>query len=137
MTILTILIKSGTYNDFTTLALVTSGAIAVDFEVRIFAMNDAVWALRKDVIGHDTMIHSHFPEFSEKLAEASNVGKLVPWWSLLEDLKDFGELTINVCALVADITGLEKEDFAPIVDGIAGVAHFAADVDDSDFVISI
>ena len=137
MTVLTILIKSGTYNDMTTLALITSGAIAMDFEVRIFAMNDAVWAMRKDVIGQDTMIHSHFPEFSGKLADALNSGKLTPWWGLLEDLKDFGDLTINVCALVADVVGLEKEDFADIVDGIAGVAQFAADVDDSDFVLSI
>ena len=46
MTVISILIKNGTYNDFMTLSLISSGAVAADMEVRIFAMNDAVWALR-------------------------------------------------------------------------------------------
>ena len=133
--VLSILIKSGTYNDMMTLALLASGAVASDFEVRIFAMDDAVWALRKEVIGSDNVLHSHFPEYSEKLAESLNSGKVMPWWRLLADLKEMGELTITACALVADVVGLDKEDFSDLVDDIAGVATFAADIEDSDQVI--
>ena len=136
-TIITVLIKSGTFNDFQTLALLTSGFVAADFEVRIFAMNDAVYALRKDQVGTDTIVRSHFPEFSDKFSDSLNDGKAIPWWKLLADLKEFGEVTINVCALVADVVGLEEDDFHELVDGIAGVANFAADVDDSDFTISL
>jgi peroxiredoxin family protein len=134
---LTILVKGGTYNELMTLALIASGAIASDFEVRIFAMNDAVWALRKDVIGTDTVVQSHFPSYSEALSDALNEGKVQPWWELLADLKEFGELTITVCALVADVVGLSEDDFHEIVDEVAGVANFAADIDESDFVLSI
>jgi peroxiredoxin family protein len=134
---LTILVKGGTYNELMTLALIASGAIASDFEVRIFAMNDAVWALRKDVIGTDTIVQSHFPAYSEALSDALNEGKVQPWWELLADLKEFGELTITVCALVADVVGLSEDDFHEIVDEVAGVANFAADIDESDFVLSI
>ena len=135
--VLSILIKHGTYNDFMTLALIASGAIASDFEVRIFAMNDAVWALRKDVVGTDTVVVSHIPEYAERLSTALNDGKVIPWWELLEDLKEFGILTITVCGLVSDVLELSKDDFHSLVDEVAGVANFAADVEMSDNVISI
>jgi len=135
--LLTMLIKNGTYNDFMTLALIASGAIASDMEVRIFAMNDAVWALRKDMVGQDTIVSSHIPEYADKLSSALNEGKVIPWWELLTDLKEFGDLTITACALVADVVDLEKDDFHDLVDEIAGVANFAADVDISHNVISI
>lgn len=137
MTQITILIKNGTFNDFQTLALVTSGFIVSDFEVKIFAMNDAVYALKKDQVGKDMIVHSTYPEFSSKFSESVISGKAIPWWKLLADLKELGEITITVCALVADIVGLEKEDFHELVDEVAGVANFAADVDDSDFILTI
>jgi peroxiredoxin family protein len=33
--------------------------------------------------------------------------------------------------------GLKEDDFHEIVDEVAGVANFAADMDESDFVLSI
>jgi peroxiredoxin family protein len=137
MTVLSILVKNGTYNDFMTLSLIASGAVASDMEVRIFAMNDAVWALRKDVVGTDTTVHSHFPSFMGEITKSVSEGKIIPWWELLADLKEMGEMTITACALVADVAMIKKEDFHELVDEIAGVANFAADVDDSDFVLSI
>ena len=135
--VMSILVKSGTYNDFMTAALIASGAIASDFEVRMFCMNDAVWGLRKDVVGKDTLIQSHLPAYSEKLSDSLNEGKVVPWWDLLAQLKEFGDITITVCALVADVLELKKEDFHELVDEVAGVASFAADVDDSDSVVTV
>lgn len=137
MTVISILIKNGTYNDFMTLSLVASGAVAADMEVRVFAMNDAVWALRKDMVGTDTTVHSHFPSFASEISKSMSEGKIIPWWELLADLKELGELTITACALIADVALIKKEDFHELVDEIAGVANFAADIDDSDFVLSI
>lgn len=132
-----ILIKNGTFNDFQTLGLLVSGFVASDFDVKIFAMSDAVYALKKDVVGTDTEIRSHFSEFASKMGHELTEGKAIPWWKLLADMKEFGEIEINVCALVADILDLEKEDFHELVDGIQGVAAFAADTDDSDFTITL
>ncbi|MFV2015095.1 MAG: DsrE family protein [Candidatus Heimdallarchaeota archaeon] len=137
MTVLSILIKNGKYNDFMTMSLIASGAIASDMEVRIFAMNDAVWALRKDIVGIDTTVHSHFPSFASEITKSVSDGKIIPWWELLADLKEMGDLKITVCALIADVALIKKEDFHELVDEIAGVANFAADINDSDFVLSI
>jgi peroxiredoxin family protein len=135
--LMTILIKNGTYNDFMTLALIASGAVAIDMPVRIFAMNDAVWGLKKENVGHDTIVVSHNNDYAHKLSDALNGGKVIPWWDLLSDLKDFGELKITVCALVADILELKKEDFHELVDDIAGVANFASDVEEAHNVVTI
>ncbi|MCY3411873.1 MAG: DsrE family protein [Candidatus Heimdallarchaeota archaeon] len=137
MTVISILIKSGKFQDFNTLALLTSGFVAADFEVRIFAMDDAVYALKKDQVGKTIKVESDYPEYNEKLETSVKEGKAMSWWDLLADLKEFGDITINVCALVAEVVHLEENDFHELVDNIAGVATFAADVDDSDFVLSL
>jgi peroxiredoxin family protein len=120
-----------------TLSLIASGAVAADMEVKIFAMNDAVWALRKDMVGTDTTVHSHYPSFASEITKSMSEGKIIPWWELMADLKEMGEITITACALVADVAMIEQDDFHELVDDIAGVANFAADIDDSDFVLSI
>ena len=132
-----ILMKSGTLADFTTLSMIVSGFVASDFEVKIFCMGDAVYAMKKDQVGTDVMFTSNYPEFADNLTDALNARKVTPWWELMADLKDLGEVEIQVCALVADVVHLEKEDFHELVDGIAGVANFAADVDDADFALTI
>ena len=137
MTSMAILIKNGSYNDFMTLSLIASGAIASDMEVKIFAMNDAVWALQRDRVGKDLQVKSNFPEFTDVLTQSMSEGKVTPWWDLLADLKELGDLTITVCALIADVAKLEENNFHDLVDDIAGVANFALDVDESDFVIAL
>ena len=120
-----------------TLSLIASGAIASDMEVKIFAMNDAVWALQRDRVGKDLQVKSNFPEFTDVLTQSMSEGKVTPWWDLLADLKELGDLTITVCALIADVAKLEENNFHDLVDDIAGVANFALDVDESDFVIAL
>jgi peroxiredoxin family protein len=68
--------KNGTPNDFMTLNTIVSGALAFEFEVRVFAMNDAVWALRNDTIGLEKPINSYFPAYSELLSSARDNGSI-------------------------------------------------------------
>ncbi|MHA2232417.1 MAG: DsrE family protein [Candidatus Hodarchaeales archaeon] len=132
-----ILVTSGTYANMTTMSLLASGAIANDLEATIFFMEDSVWALRKDALGNDTSFHSTFPEVTEKYAAAQKEGKLVPWWELLPDLKELGDLKVFACAQALDVLGLEESDLADFVDEIAGVTMFLETVDQVDKVISL
>lgn len=137
MTKVAILVTSGTYANMTTMSLLASGAIANDMETTIFFMEDSVWALRKDSLGSDTSFHSAFPEVTEKYAEAQKAGKLIPWWELVPDLKELGELKVFACAQALDVMGLEESDLVDFVDEIAGVTMFLEVVDQVDKVISI
>jgi peroxiredoxin family protein len=137
MTKVAILVTSGTFANMTTMSLLASGAIANDMETTIFFMEDSVWALRKNSLGSDTSFHSAFPEVTERYAEAQNAGKLVPWWELVPDLKELGDVRVFACAQALDVLGLEEADLADFVDEIAGVTMFLEVVDQADKVISI
>ncbi len=137
MTKVVILVTKGDWGNMTVMSLVASGAIANDLDTSIFFMEDSVWALRKEQIGKDTELHSHFPEVVQKFTAAQNAGKLTPWWELLPDLKDLGEVNIIACAQALDVMELTKEDLADFVDDIAGVTTFMELVQNADKVISL
>ncbi len=120
-----------------TAAMIASGAVVSDIEVKIFAMEGAVFALKKDVYKTITGFDSPFPEYNEKMSKARDEGKLQPWYDLINDLKDLGELTFTVCALVTDLLELELEDFADVVDDITGVASYAADAAEADIFLTV
>jgi peroxiredoxin family protein len=132
-----IIVKTGKYSDWQTAALLASGAIASDFAVTIFAMNEAVWALKKDLLGTDVALESHFKDFETKMVEAISVGKTEPWWKLLATLKDMGELRVVACALVIEVLELTIEDLSDLVDEISGVAAFAALAREADVTITV
>lgn len=136
MSRLLLVCDSGATDKLQTVALLASGAITSDYEVMIFFMHDAVYALKKDA-SPEPDVTSVFPEVSEKVNQARKEGKLVHWKELLEDLKDLGELRIVACVQITEILGLEKDDLLPFVDDIAGVNTLAEEAMKADRVISI
>ncbi|UCG89583.1 MAG: DsrE family protein [Candidatus Heimdallarchaeota archaeon] len=133
---LVLVCDSGATDKLQTVALVASGAVTSDYEVLIFFMHDAVYALKKDAPAEPD-VTSVFPEVSNKINQARQEGKLVHWKELLEDLKDLGELQIIACVQITEILGLEKDDLLPFVDDIAGVNTLAEEAMNADQVISI
>jgi peroxiredoxin family protein len=89
-----IVVRSGSFSDWQAAALLACGAIASDFEVTVFALDEAVWSLRKEVVGKDTALRSHFQDFQTKMAEAIDVGHVEPWWALFRALKELGKLQV-------------------------------------------
>jgi peroxiredoxin family protein len=132
-----ILIKSGSYNSFMTMAMLASGAVANDISVKIFAMDEAVYALKKNVYDKNVHIYSTFEEFNLGIAEAIETKKTKYWWELLDELKELGEIEFYVCSLVADLLDLETTDFIPLIDGLSGVASFTADASEADIIITL
>ncbi len=119
-----------------TVAIIASGAVTNDIEVSIFFMHDAVYALKKDAPA-EPEVTSIYPVVAEKINQARKAGQLMHWKELLEDLKDLGDLKIIACVQITEILGLEKEDFLPIVDDIAGVNTLAEIAMRADQVITI
>ena len=136
MSKLVLVCDSGATEKLQTVALVASGAITNDYEVFLFFMHDAVYALKKDA-PPEPEVTSVFPEVSNKINQARQEGKLVHWKELLEDLKDLGDLRITACVQITEILGLEKDDLLPFVDDVAGVNTLAEEAMKADQVISI
>ncbi|MFW9992377.1 MAG: DsrE family protein [Candidatus Odinarchaeota archaeon] len=137
MTKLVIVIDSGSLEKLQTMSMVVSGAVASDFEVYLFFMYDAAYALRKDNPSSKLDQQSIYPEVTDKYKAARKEGKVHFWTEILEELKEIGELKIVACSQVSDITGLTKENLMTIVDDIAGVAALAEEIKDADNVIVI
>jgi peroxiredoxin family protein len=137
MPLMQIVVTKGAYSDWQTAGLLASGAIAADYRVIIVAMNEAVWALKRDLIGTDTALQSHFPEFQTKMAEGIALGKLEPWWKLLRELKHIGDLSVVACALVMEVLELTLDDLSDLVDEISGVAAFAVTAHEADVTITL
>ncbi len=135
MTKLLLVCDSGARDKLQTVAMVASGAVTIDYEVYIFFMHDAVYALKRDAPSEPD-VTSVFPEVSEKVNQARHEGKLVHWKELLEDLKDLGELRIVACVQITEILGLKKDDLLPFVDDISGLNTLAEEVMSADKVIS-
>ncbi|MFX1508189.1 MAG: DsrE family protein [Promethearchaeota archaeon] len=131
-----IVCSEGSFDKLQTAALVASGAIMNDHSVVMFFMHDAVWAMHKSNPSMKLKTNSVYPEVTEKVEKVRAEGKYVLWDSILEDLKDIGDLEIIVCAQIAEILGLSKGDFLPLVDQVAGVATFTEEAADADQVIS-
>ena len=131
-----ILLTKGSLNNLVSLTTILSGAASFDMEVRVFVMDDAVWAFRKDKY-LDLKVDSSIDGYAEALKAGVVSGTINSWHKLLTDLKEFGEISITLCGLMADIDNLEKEAFLDVVDRIATIGTFIDDVFDADKIISI
>ena len=117
--------------------MIASGAIANDEQVFMFCMHDAVYALKKDTLA-EPEVRSPYPEVVEKIKKAISENIILPWKSLLKELKELGDLKIAVCSQIAEIFETSSvDDFDPIVDKIAGVTTLSKVVIEADQVISL
>lgn len=132
-----LLVKSGSFENMNTAALIASGAVANDHEVLMFFMHDGVWSLKKDVYETNRCIHSVYPEVSARIEQVDKEGKLQNWFTLLPQLKEIGEIKIVACGLMMDIFNLHKEDLVDFVDEVAGVAYFTGEAANSDTIMTI
>ena len=134
--ILSILVKDGSLNNMVSLGTIVAGAVTVDIECRIFVMDSAVWSFRKD--RYDKLeLNNPMPGYDDALKKGIEDGKVQKWYELLEDLKDFGEITITLCSLMGDIDDLKKEDFIDMVDRLATVGSYVDDIFEADKLISL
>lgn len=98
-------------------ALMGTIAAASGMEVNIFATMDALKMFLKETVEKQDF---KIGEIGNKLMEK----KVDPFYKMIEDAKDMGELKVYACSLVVDVMGWKKEDMLDIVDDIIGVTAF-------------
>lgn len=133
---MSILLQEASLNKFVSLGTLVSGAVVFDMEVRIFVMDEAVWAFRKDKY-KDLKIDTTVPGFEESLLKGIDTKVVNVWYDQLAELKEMGEVTINLCQLCCAIDNLEKDDFLDIVDRISSIATYIDDIFNADKVVCL
>ncbi len=106
-----ITVFSGSVDRLTGMAILVSGAVALDMEVEIFLQLWGVYAFKKDVIREN----HHFSEFKElvqKVAERIKELKLPTWFELLKQAREMGNVKIYACSTACKIWNVTKDDLA-------------------------
>ncbi|MCE7736311.1 MAG: hypothetical protein GPJ54_15630 [Candidatus Heimdallarchaeota archaeon] len=135
MVFLSILLQEGSLNKLASLSTIVTGAVSFDMKVKIFVMDSAVWAFRKDRYKDLSYIQSPVEGYGESLKKGIETRQVNCWYEILADLKEYGDVTITLCSLMADIDNLEKEDFIDIVDKILTIGAYIDDLYDADKMI--
>ena len=136
MTSMSILLQEATLNKFVSLGTMVSGAIVFDMDVHIFVMDEAVWAFRKDRF-MDLKVDSSIPGYEEALLNGIKNGVVKVWHEQLAELKEMGEITINLCQMCCAIGNLEKDNFIDIVDKVAGIGTYIDEIFNADKIVCL
>jgi peroxiredoxin family protein len=124
---MSILVQEASLNKFVSLGTLISGAVVYDMEVRIFVMDEAVWAFRKDRY-KDLKVDTSVPGYEKALKNGIKTGQISTWYEQIKELKEMGEVSIHLCSLCCAIDNLEKENFLDIVDSISNIGVYINDI---------
>ena len=130
-----ICVFSGTYDRLVGMSVLVSGAVALDMEVEIYLMLWGSYAFRKDTIGKDTEISEHF-DLKDRLFEGMKKAGLKPWYELLKELKQMGNVKIYACGAAAKTWDAEQKDLE-FVDGICGASEMVTALSEAKIALFI
>jgi len=126
---------SGSVDRLTGLAVLVSGAAAMDMKVELFLQLWGAYAFKKDVINKN-MNFSEFSDKSPEVAKRLQELKLPSWFELIKEAKRAGDVKIYLCSTAAAIWNVKKEDLE-LVDEIIGAGEWAEKSSDASITLFV
>ena len=105
-------------------ATLVSGAVAMGYEVHIFASFWGLDAFRKDHTAPHPPVSPGHGEDGERLAQALRDRRVPSWKQMLSVAKQIGSVRVYACSQSMDLFTLKPEALDPLVDEVTGVATF-------------
>ena len=115
---------SGTVDKLMAASVITSGAVAMGMDVDIFATFYGLNSFRKEVVGTNMKFSKDFEEMSGMMIQLMQQKHMPSWYDALKKAKQAGTVRIHGCTMTADLMGLKKDNFDPIVDDMCGVGTY-------------
>jgi peroxiredoxin family protein len=134
---ITIMMYSGTVDKLMPLAIVASGAVAMDMEVNIFITFYGLLGFKKGMVETNQTFVKDFQEMVPMIKEQIKKKNLPSWYDMLKKAKDTGKVKIQACSTACDILDIKKSDLDPIVDEMAGVGTYLAEAAESKITLFI
>ena len=128
---------SGTVDKLMAASVIASGAVAMDMDVDIFATFYGLNSLRKEVVGTNMKFSKDFEEMSGTMIQLMQQKHMPSWYETLMKAKQTGNVKIHACTMTADLIGLKKEDFDPIVDDMCAVGTYIENAKTADVTLFI
>ncbi len=117
-----ITVMSGSIDRLVGMAILVSGAVAMDTEVELFLQLWGVYAFKKDVI-KENMNLAEFPEKLPQVGKRIQELNLPMWYDMLKEAKETGLLKIYACSTAASVWDVKESDLE-MVDEIIGAGEW-------------
>ncbi len=118
---LSIIMFSGTADKFIPLGVLAQAAAAMGMQVNIFVTGFALRGFTKE---HQNLpFPAEFDDLVSGLQRGMQAAHVAPWDSMLGQAKELGA-KVYACSMMAEVMGLKKQDFKPMIDDVVGAATF-------------
>lgn len=134
---LSMVVFSGTTDRLYPVGIIASGAVAMGMDVDIFLTFWGLEAFRKENMGKMAPMDVNYEKMAPMIAQAMASKNVPAWIDILRQAKEMGNVRVHACAMTADLMGMKKEDFDPIVDDIAGVGEFVSEAKEGEITMFI
>jgi len=121
---LSLIVFSGTIDKLMPVGILASGAAAAGYEVNVFFTFWGLNSITKKSMEGMQPIDKNYEQFGPVMMQRMKEMNFPMWTQLLEQAKEVGEVKVIACSTTMEFFGIKKEDLAPFVDDIAGVATF-------------
>ncbi len=115
---------NGTVDKLFPVAIMASGGVAMNMEVRIFLTFWGLDAFRQGQPQRNFKISKDYEEMGPAMMQMLAEKKVPSWYDTLKTAKELGDVKVYACGMTMDLFGLKKEDLDPIVDEVVGVGEF-------------
>jgi len=132
-----ILLFSGTVDKLLATAILTSGAVAMDTEVDIFATFYGIHAFSKSAIKTNMTFSKDFEEMVPMIKQKLREKNIPPWYAMLAEAKKSGKVKIHACSTACDLLDVKKDGLDPLVDDVVGVGNYFAAAAESKVTLFI
>ena len=119
---ITMVVFSGTIDRLIGMAILANAAIAMDYTVNIYLMLWGTYAFKKDVIGKDNTLSEHLEYTDDKFKDLIMKGGISPWYEMIKQAKEMGQVKIYVCAACAKAWSADLENLE-FVDDVVGAGE--------------
>jgi len=133
---LAIVVESGTLDKLYCAFIMSSTAVAMDWECHLYFTFWGLTMLRKGEM-EKAGLDATYKNFEEPLRKRLEVMKYPTPYEMLRQAKESGRLFIYACTPTMSMFNVKKEDLIPEVDKLAGAAQFLEIAADADVTLFI
>ncbi len=119
-----IVLTAGTADRLIPFSTLVSGAVAMGYEVHVFASFWGLDALRRETDAPHPPISPGHGAAGEALARTLTERRFPPWKQILGMAKSIGTVKVYACSQSMELFGLQQKDLDPLVDEVTGIATF-------------
>lgn len=115
---------NGTVDKLYPVAIMASGAVAMQKEVDLFLTFWGLMAFKKGEIQQNMKVSKDYEEMAPAMMQVMREKEVPSWYDTLKQAKELGNVKIHACGMTMDLFDMKLEDLDDIVDDVVGVAEF-------------